>query len=87
MFYEVHCLDCEEQDIIIAPIAKGPGAPKCPKCGGKMQQDYSSNTRSIRIPEHMRAGSDAVSPTAIGNKMNRSRPSGKRRSLHSVGGI
>jgi len=84
MYYEVYC-DCGEEDIIIAPINDGPGEPKCPKCGKIMKQDFNKIT--IRIPEHMRAGSDAISPTEIETKMNRSRPSGKRRSLHAVGGI
>ncbi len=85
MFYEVKCKKCGEEETIIADINEGPGSPVCSKCGGKMTQDFSKI--SIRIPEHMQAGTDAISPTAMGQQMNRSRPSGKRRSNYALGGI
>lgn len=84
IIYEVKC-QCGEEKIVEASIHDGPGKHTCDKCGEVMHQDYSKV--SFRIPEHMQAGSDAVSPTEIGNRMNRTRPSGKRRSLHAVGGL
>lgn len=85
MKYDLYC-ECGEEMDVEAPMADGPGNPPCPKCGKKMKQDVSGKA-SFRIPEHMQAGSDAVSPTAIGTRLNRSRPSGKRRSLHACGGL
>ncbi len=84
MFYEMRC-DCGEEEIVVANINDGPGEIFCKKCGKKMHQDFSK--RAIKIPEYMKAGSEEVSPTEIGNRMNRSRPSGKRRSAYSLGGI
>ena len=85
MIYELHCKDCKTEITIIKPIQEGPGENFCPACGAKMGQDFKKV--GIRIPEHMQAGSDAVSPTLMQNQFNRSRPSGKRRSSYALGGV
>ncbi len=88
MIYDYECPKCKERDFELRTIAEGPSHElKCSKCGENMKLDLGLKSQSIRIPEHMQAGSDAISPTAIGNQMNRSRPSGKRRSNYAVGGI
>ena len=87
MTYDYEC-ECGAKDFELRSIVEGPSHNlKCQKCGKPMKLDLGLKTQSIRIPEHMQAGTGAVSPTEIGNRMNRSRPSGKRRSLHAVGGI
>ncbi len=85
MIYELHCKICKITETIDKPIQEGPGEVFCPKCGEKMGQDFKKV--GIRIPEHMQAGSDAISPTIMQNQFNRSRPSGKRRSGYALGGI
>lgn len=85
MIYELHCKNCKIEETVIKPIQEGPGEVFCPKCGAKMSQDFSNV--GVRIPEHMKAGSDAISPTVMQNKFNRSRPSGKRRSAYALGGV
>ena len=87
MKYELVCKnkDCKVRMEIERPIQEGPGENFCPDCGEKMGQDFSKI--GIRIPEHMQAGSDAISPTAMQNQFNRSRPSGKRRTAWAVGGV
>ena len=90
MIYNYRCSDekCGKEDFEIRSIEEGPSHKvQCPKCGKPMKYDLGLRTQSIRIPEHMKAGTDAVSPTEMGNRMNRSRPSGRRRSLYAVGGV
>ena len=87
MIYDYEC-DCGEKDFEVRSIIEGPSRKlKCQKCGQQMNYDLGLKSQSIRIPEHMQAGTDAVSPTEIGNRINRSRPSGKRRANYALGGI
>lgn len=82
-----YTLKCECGNIIEEEksIQEGPSQNlKCVKCGERMRPELGT---TIRIPEHMQAGTDAVSPTTIGNMLNRKRPSGKRKALHALGGI
>lgn len=70
---------CDEIKVKNRSILEGP--PKkvmCSKCGKQMRYDITGG-KSIQIKEHMKAGNDEISPTEIGNRMNRSRPSGKRK--------
>ena len=87
MIYNYKCI-CNHNDFEVKSIQEGPShALECKKCGKIMSYDMGLSSQSIRIPEHMQAGTDAVSPTEIGNRMNRSRPSGKRRVNYALGGI
>ena len=59
---------------------------KCPSCGGRANRDWRAT--KIHIPESFRAASnlynreDAADINYISNRLNRNRPSGRRKSLY-----
>lgn len=80
MTYGFKCTECGVEKEVDAPMLEGPPKDvRCPSCKHKMVRMWGE--QATIIPEHMRASGDSVSPTAIGTRMNRSRPSGKRRTL------
>lgn len=80
MIYNFICDNCGDTKEIMSSIQEGPPKEVFCECGAKMHRDWMEI--SFHIPEHMRAGSDDVSPTEIGKRLNRSRPSGKRKVIY-----
>jgi putative FmdB family regulatory protein len=74
--YEFKCDACEVVEAVWASMNDELKSPLCPQCGKPMRRLYAA---SIHIPEHMQASGDSISPTEIGNRLNSSRPSGRRK--------
>lgn len=79
--YEYKCDECDLTEAVWGNMSDPiPAAPVCPNCGKPMKRIWGS--AAVHIPPHMKAGDDSVSVTEIGNRLNRSRPSGKRKTFY-----
>ena len=76
VLYEFKCKKCKRAIPVKAVMAEGPPEDvTCTKCGNIAHRVWGNST--IRIPEYMKANTDDVSPTAVKNRLNKVRPTGK----------
>ena len=77
MIYEYVCEKCQTTQEIERPLSEGPPKEVICDCGEKMHRVWGNST--IHIPEYFKATSGEESPQDIGRRLNRSRPSGRRK--------
>jgi putative FmdB family regulatory protein len=77
VIYEYVCEKCQSTREIMRPLSEGPLGEVICDCGGKMHRVWGNST--IHIPEYFKAASGEESPQDIGRRLNRSRPSGRRK--------
>ena len=78
--YEFSCPQCKENVDILSGMEEDRSNVRCPICGGPLIRVFGNT--AIVIPEYFRSTDTNMSPAEIGNRLNKSRPSGKRRSVY-----
>lgn len=79
--YEYYCPKCDEVKELTFHMDDDRSNVSCPDCETEPLERVFGNL-AVRIPEHFKATSSEMSPSEIGQRLNRSRPTGKRRSVY-----